>query len=71
MKEKRQKNAKNKQGMMTVRVEGQGGLAGGAQNKGDDATNPEANNHRAINRHVNDAVSHIDIDARRIDFGGP
>ena len=68
MKEKRQKNSvTNKQGMMTVRVEGQGR---GVQNKADDATNPEMNEHgrRMINRHVNDAVSHIELDAKRIDL---
>lgn len=62
-KEKRQ-NANNKHGMMTVRVEGQKRLGEGPKNKGDDATNPEVCNRRQ----GNDAVSHIELDARRLDL---
>ena len=66
MKEKRSKNnvnSNNKQGMMTVRVEGgQGPLNGVAPNKADDATNPEAHNIRVNSRFGNEAASHIAID---------
>ena len=69
IKEKRLKNA-NKQGMMTVRLEGQG--RGAHNNKADDATNPEAleihGGRRTVHRHVNDAASHVDIDPKRIDL---
>ena len=57
--------------MMTVRVEGgQGSRHGVAQLKEDDATHPEVNENqrRVLNRHANDAASHIEIDAQRLDL---
>lgn len=65
MKEKRA----NKNGMMTVRVEGQNKLnAVGPGGKADDATNPEATVHRQLNRHGNDAASHMAIDPMRLEL---
>ena len=39
-------------------------------NREDDATNPEMNDNirRGANRHANDAASHIQIDAQRLDL---